>query len=112
MAKKKTSPHQSARKLPCIGIWNRTDSHEPTAGNTLVGLWQGVDSSDEIGFFCAIYTDSVGNAIDPDDLEVDDNGFSEYYRIEYYSRQANAGFDTVIDAPDYWAECRFLVPSF
>ena len=38
MAKKKAD-----RKLPCIGIWSLIKTCEPTAGNTLVGLWHDDD---------------------------------------------------------------------
>lgn len=114
MAKKKTSQHQSAPNLPCIGIWSRTASHEPSAGNTLVGLWQEDDGGFRIEFFCAFYETESGESVDPDDLLVDDEGFSDPYRITYRSRQGGntAFWDEAIDAPDYWAECRFLVPAF
>jgi hypothetical protein len=114
MAKKQDSSYKSARNLPCIGIWNRTASHEPTAGNTLVGLWQEDDGADRIEFFCAFYESASGEAVDPDDLLVDDEGFSEPYTITYRSRQGGntAFWDEEIDPPDYWAECRLLIPAF
>lgn len=113
MAKKKTSSHQSARNLPCIGIWNRTDTLPPS-GSTLVGLWREEDGSDRIEFFCAFYETASGESVDPDDLRVDDDGFLEPFSITYRSRQGGntAFWDEVIDGPDYWAECRFLVPAF
>jgi hypothetical protein len=112
--KKKASTYTSARNLPCIGIWNRTASHEPTAGNTLVGLWQDGDGADRIEFFCAFYENAEGEGIDPDDIGTDEDGFSEYYKITYRSRQGgNTEFwDEDIDPPDYWAECRLLIPAF
>ena len=114
MAKKKASSHRSARNLPCIGIWNRTASCEPTAGNTLVGLWQEDDGADRIEFFCAFYQTESGESVDPDDLKVDDDGFVEPHTITYHSRQGgNTDFwDEEIDPPDYWAECRYLIPAW
>lgn len=99
--------------LPSIGIWNRTDSHAPTAGNTLVGLWF-EDGAARIEFFCAFYQTESGESVDPDDLGVDEEGFSEPYRITYHTRQGDsvALWDEAIDPPDYWAECRFIVPAF
>lgn len=109
MAKKKASSHRSARNLPCIGIWNRTASCDPTAGNTLVGLWQDADGADRIEFFCAFYQDADGDGIDPDDIMCGDE-----YTITYHSRQGgNTDFwDEEIDPPDYWAECRNLIPAW
>lgn len=109
MAKKKRVPNN----LPCIGIWSRTASSEPTAGNTLVGLWF-EDGVSRIEFFCAFYQTASGEFVDPDDLLVDDSGLPEPYTITYRSRQGgNTDFwDEEIDPPDYWAECRFLIPEW
>lgn len=101
------------RKLPCIGIWNRTESSEPTAGNTLVGLWFD-DGVPRIEFFCAFYQTASGECVDPDNLLVDEAGITEPYTITYHSRQGDAAVvsDEPIDPPDYWAECRFLIPTW
>ena len=109
MAKKKAD-----RMLPCIGIWSLIKICEPTAGNTLVGLWHDDDGADRIEFFCAFYVDKDGEGIDPDDIGTDEDGFSEPYKITYRSRQGgNTEFwDEEIDPPDYWADCRFLIPAW
>lgn len=108
MAKKKASPYVSARNLPCIGIWSRTASSDPTAGNTLVGLWFD-DGGSRIEYFCAFYQNAEGDGVDPDDLM-----YGDEYTITYHSRQGgNVDFwDEEIDPPDYWAECRFLIPEW
>lgn len=88
-------------KLPCIGIWNATQTSLPTAGNTLVGLWQG---DQRIEFFCAFYWDG-GKCVDPDEEGWD--------RVSYHSRQGDATFwDEEIEGPDFWAECRFMIPDW
>lgn len=100
-------------KLPCIGIWNRTESNEPTAGNTLVGLWFEGGAS-RIEFFCAFYQTESGESVDPDELGVDEDGVPEPYKIIYNTRQGDSTsfWDEDIDPPDYWAECRFLIPEW
>lgn len=102
-----------ARRLPCIGIWNRTASSEPTAGNTLVGLWFEGGVS-RIEFFCACYQTASGEIVDPDELMVDEEGLTEPYKIVYRTRlgDSTAFWDEDIDPPDYWAECRFLIPEW
>lgn len=109
MAKKKPGPNN----LPCIGIWNRTASSEPTAGNTLVGLWF-EDGAPHIEFFCAFCQTASGESVDPDDLLVDEDGFLESHSWTYHSRQGDntAFWGEEIDPPDYWAECRFLIPEW
>lgn len=94
------------RMLPCIGIWSLTETCEPSAGNTLVGLWLDDDGEERIEFFCAFYLDGSGDAVDPDDLNPGDE-----YSLTYRSRQGgNTEFrDEEIDPPDYWADCRFLI---
>lgn len=107
MAKQKVGRH-----LPCIGIWNRADALPP-GGSTLVGLWF-EDGVSRIEFFCAFYETESGESVDPDDLHVDDNGFLEPFSVTYRSRQGGntAFWDEVIDGPDYWAECRCLIPEW
>ncbi len=100
MAKKTVS-----RKLPCIGIWNRCASCVPTAGNTLVGIWQDAHG-DRIEFFCAFFRNAAGECVDPDE--------EDWVSITYHTRQSDAAefFDEEIEPPDYWAECRFLIPTW
>ena len=92
------------RKLPCIGIWNRTESCDPSAGNTLVGLWLD-DATSRIEFFCAFYWNG-SECVDPDE--------SHWDRITYHSRQGDyaVASNDPVDPPDYWAECRFLIPAW
>jgi hypothetical protein len=103
------SKKKSGRMLPCIGIWSLIKTCEPTAGNTLVGLWLDDDGADRIEFFCAFYVDKDGTGVDPDDLNPGDE-----YSITYRSRQGgNTEFwDEEIDPPDYWAEARWLIPGW
>lgn len=92
-----------SEKLPCIGIWNRTKTVNPAAGNTLVGLW--LDGGPRIAFFCAFYWDGK-SCVDPDEFA--------WTRITYHSRQGDTATasDEPVDPPDYWAECRFLIPEW
>lgn len=102
MAKKKAA----SKNLPCIGIWNRMNlktefqSSLPLAGATHVGLW--LENGGTIGFFCAFYRDADGNAVDPDE--------EDWEYITFHSRQATT-WDQEINAPDYFAQCRFLIPT-
>lgn len=109
MAKKRMGPNN----LPCIGIWNRTESQEPSSGNTLVGLWI-EDGESRIEFFCAFYQTHSGERVNPSDLLVDESGTIEPYTLICHSRQGGntAFWDDEIDPPDYWAECRFLIPEW
>lgn len=102
MAKKKTA----GRNLPCIGIWSRFDvktefqSSLPMAGATHVGLW--LENGGTIGFFCAFYRAADGSAVDPDE--------EAWEYMTFHSRQATT-WDIEISEPDYWAQCRFLIPE-
>jgi|LakMenE18May11ns_1017448.scaffolds.fasta_scaffold9916981_7 hypothetical protein len=100
MAKKNTD-----RTLPCIGIWTLTKTSLPTAGNTLVGLWQD-KATDTIGFFCAFYRDEKGECVDPNEEGWD--------HVTYHCRQGDSAIlhDEEIDPPDYWAEARWLIPGW
>ena len=91
-------------KLPCIGIWMRTNTCSPTAGNTLVGLW--LEGGQHIGFFCAFYRNEAGVCVDPDLYEWDS--------ITYHCRQSDQAIvdDPEIARPDYWAEARWLIPGW
>lgn len=104
MAKKKAD-----HRLPCIGIWSRLKLSEPTAGNTLVGLWIDDDGEQRIEFFCAFYVDKDGTFVDPDELRPGDE-----YSVTYRSRQGGttAFWEEDIDPPDYWAEARWLIPGW
>lgn len=95
---------ENDKKLPCIGIWNNLQTCLPTAGNTLVGLW--LDEAPRIEFFCAFYHSASGECVDPDE--------EEWGHITYHTRQGNdlSAWDEPIDEPDYWAECRFLIPDW
>lgn len=92
-----------ARNLPCIGIWNNTRNCDPTAGNTLVGLW--LEGGPRIEFFCAFYWAGT-KCVDPDE--------EAWQRITFHSRQGDEASvsDEPVDMPDYWAECRFLIPEW
>ena len=93
-----------ATNLPCFGIWNDTQNVPPSAGNTLLGIWTQGDTP-TVRFFCAFYVDANGAGVDPDE--------SEWESITYHTRQGDEEhlWDVEIERPDYWAECRFLIPE-
>ena len=97
-------PSRPDYKLPCIGIWTRTSTCPPTAGNTLVGLW--LDGGQRIGFFCAYYRNAQGDGVDPDE--------DAWETITYHCRQSDSAIvnDPEIDPPAYWAEARWLIPGW
>jgi hypothetical protein len=90
--------------LPAIGIWNCTASVDPTAGNTLVGLW--VEEGQKIAFFCAYFRNAQGDCVDPDEDAWDE--------ITFHSRQGDQATvdDPEIPPPDYWAEARWIIPGW
>jgi hypothetical protein len=90
--------------LPSIGIWTRTETAPPTAGNTLVGLW--LEGGQKIGFFCAFFRNADGECVDPDE--------EDWVAITFHNRQGDmATFeDEEIPMPDYWADARWLIPGW
>lgn len=96
---------KNAMQLPCIGIWTLTETSLPAAGNTLVGLWMR-GHIQRIGFFCAYYRTAEGETVNPDEEGWD--------YTTYHCRQGDGWKerDPEIDAPDYWAEARWLIPDW
>ncbi len=100
----KSKRDEPSHYLPCIGIWSRTATVAPTAGNTLVGLW--LNGGQKIAFFCAYFRNAQGDCVDPDEDAWDD--------ITFHSRQGDLAIldDPEVPPPDYWAEARWLIPGW
>jgi len=91
--------------LPHIGVWNKTQpGNMPPAGSTHLGLWLDKHTS-RVGFCCVFFCDNDGNGVDPDEEEWD--------HFTFHSRQWDAAIesDEALPPPDYWAECRFVIPG-
>lgn len=91
--------------LPQIGVWNKTSKlNMPAAGSTHLGLWLDKATS-KVGFCCVFFFNAEGEGVDPDEEDWDHFGF--------YCRQGDLSVehDTPVPPPDYWAECRFLIPG-
>jgi hypothetical protein len=102
----KSSKRTHTINLPCIGLWNRTDSTAPSPGNTLVGLWIEDNGYQSIQFFCAYFCNAAGEGVDP--------GEEDWTHITYHSRQAgwSERGNEEIEPPDYWAEARWMIPEW
>lgn len=95
----------SPERLPVFGLWERTtEDCLPTAGATRLGLWLH-HPGQSVMFFCVIFRDRNGDTVDPAEDTWD------HYTCHPRQGGDEEAWDDVIPAPDYWADCRFLLPG-